>query len=151
MILEQIDYPRLLSDPSVITRVTCIRSERETNTMADIDTDPWNVRQTQSDIVEDNESMDAGSLWELGVEKTCTVGFPYGLETRRQRAHSTPWFHPSEIQGGLLTHWTVSVYCLNHVCWSAIENKYSMVNKVITLRQIILFLILGAFHIKLVK
>lgn len=150
MILEQIDYPRLLSDPSVITRVTYIRSERGKLTL-------WQIliliRETWDKLGQTLLKTDwaGGCLWELGMEKTCTVGFPYGLKTRRQIAHSTPLFQPNETQVGLLTYWTVSVYCLNQVCSSAVENKYSMENKVTALRQIVLLLIFGAFHITLVK
>lgn len=145
MILEQIDYPRLLSDPNVITRVTYMRSERGKQTLQQISIlihEMWD-KLGQTLLKTDNEPMDEDSLWELGMEKRCTFGSPYGLKTRRQIAHSTPWFQPNETLAG-----TVSVYCLNQVCRSAIENKYSMENKVIALRQIILLLILGAFRIK---
>ena len=92
MILEQIDYSRLLSDPNVITRVTYMRSERGKQTLQQIFIliREMGDKLSQTLLKTDNELMDAGSLWELGMEKTRAVGSPYGLKTRRQIAHSTP-------------------------------------------------------------
>lgn len=92
MILEQIDYSRLLSDPNVITRVTYMRSERGKQTLQQIFIliREMGDKLSQTLLKTDNELMDAGSLWELGMEKTRTVGSPYGFKTRRQIAHSTP-------------------------------------------------------------